>query len=276
MRRLFELLKRLDYVFVFFALIVVSIVLIVQNTHYQRSVMLGWTTAIVGTWSSQVSSFGEYFHLKTENEKLAAENARLRAHLNESYLSYTTPSFTVDDTVYNQRYSYTEAKVIKNTWTKRNNYLMINKGSAQGVHPDMAVISPQGVVGVVLNCTKNFATIMPVLHSSSQHSVSVRRTKTNGTLLWDGKDYRYATVIDIPTTYKLYKNDTIVTSGMANDFPEGIPVGYVESFDSEKNNGFYKIKIKLSTDFNKLGYVYIVENRFRAEQDALLKALPEK
>ncbi|MBO4751767.1 MAG: rod shape-determining protein MreC [Bacteroidales bacterium] len=276
MRHLLELLKRLDYMLVFLALLAASIVLMVQNTHYQRSVVLGWTTAVVGSWSSQISSFGEYFSLKAENEKLAAENARLRAHLSESYLSYTTPSFVVDDTVYNQRYTYTEAKVIKNTWTKRNNYLMINKGSSHGVHPDMAVISPQGVVGVVLNCTKNFATVMPVIHLSSQHSVSVRRTKTNGTLQWDGKDYRYATVIDIPTTYKLFKNDTIVTSGMANDFPEGIPVGYVESFDSEKNNGFYEIKIRLSTDFNKLGHVYIVENRFRREQDALIQALPEK
>lgn len=276
MRHLLELLKRLDYMLVFLALLAASIVLMVQNTHYQRSVVLGWTTAVVGSWSSQISSFGEYFSLKAENEKLAAENARLRAHLSESYLSYTTPSFVVDDTVYNQRYTYTEAKVIKNTWTKRNNYLMINKGSSHGVHPDMAVISPQGVVGVVLNCTKNFATVMPVIHLSSQHSVSVRRTKTNGTLQWDGKDYRYATVIDIPTTYKLFKNDTIVTSGMANDFPEGIPVGYVESFDSEKNNGFYEIKIRLSSDFNKLGHVYIVENRFRREQDALIQALPEK
>lgn len=276
MSRLFELLKRLDYVFVFIALIVVSIVMMVQNSNYQRSVMLGWTTAVMGSWSSRVSTLGEYFALKAENDKLAAENARLRAHLKESYLPYTATSFTVEDTVYNQRYTYTEAKVIKNTWTKHNNYLMINKGSAQGVHPDMAVISPQGVVGVVLNCTKNFATVMPVLHSSSQHSVKVRRTKTNGTLMWDGKDYRYATVTDIPTTYKLYKNDTIVTSGMANDFPEGISVGYVESFDAEKNNGFYEIKIRLSTDFNKLNYVYVVENRFRREQEALTRALPEK
>ena len=274
MRRLFALLKRLDYVFVFAALLIVSIILIAQNTHYQRSVMLKWTSAIVGSWSSKVSSLNEYFSLREENQKLAAENAALRAHLGESYISYSNKSFVVDDTVYNQRYTYTEAKVVKNSWTKRNNYIMINKGSAQGVHPDMAVISPQGVVGVVLNCTKNFATVMPVLNASSQHSVSNKRTKTNGTLRWDGNDYRYASVVDIPTTYKLYENDTIVTSGMANDFPEGIPVGYVKSFDSEKNNGFYEIKIKLSTDFNKLGYVYVIENRFKREQDALTDAIP--
>lgn len=273
MHRLIELLKRLDYVLVFLALIVCSIVLMVENTNYQKSIVLKGTTAIVGSWASKMHSVNEYFNLRAENEKLASENATLRARLNESYLTYTTSTFCIDDTVYRQRFTYTEAKVIKNTWTKRNNYIVINKGTSQGIKPDMAVISPQGVVGIVLNCTKNFSTVMPILHSASQHSVSIRRTRTNGTLKWNGKDYRYATVVDIPTTHRLYKNDTIVTSGMANDFPEGIPVGYVESFDSENNNGFYEIKIRLSTDFNKLGYVYVIENRFREEQEELLDKL---
>lgn len=275
MRHLFELLKRLDYVICFIVLMGVCIVLLVQNTNYQRSVLLNWTTAITGSWSSRINSVGEYFNLKSENEKLAAENAQLRECLKESFFSYTNQSFIVDDTVYSHRYTYTEAKVVKNSWTKRANYIMINKGTDQGVLPDMAVISPQGVVGVVLNCTKNFSTVMPVIHTSSQNSVRVSRTHTNGTLIWDGSDYRYATVVHIPTTYKLYENDTIVTSGLANDFPEGIPVGYVVSSDSENNNGFYEIKIRLSTDFNKLGFVYVIENCFRAEQDELTDALQD-
>jgi len=276
MRHLFELLKRLDYIIVFIVLMAISIVLMVQNSHYQRSIVLNWTTAIVGSWTSRINTFSEYFALKAENDKLAAENAKLRAQMKESFLSYSSNTYVSEDTVYERRYSYTEAKVIKNSWTKRNNYIMINKGTKQGIKPDMAVISPQGAVGVVLNCTKNFSTIMPIIHASSQNSVSVSRTKTNGTLVWDGKDYRYANVIDIPTTYKLYENDTVVTSGMANDFPEGIPVGYVESFDAEKNNGFYEIKIRLSTDFNKLGHVYVVTDRFKDEQKELTEALQDQ
>ena len=269
MRHLLELLKKLDYILVFIALMVISIVLMVQNTHYQRSIVLNWTTAVVGSWTSQINSIGEYFNLKSENEKLASENARLRAQMKGSFLSYTSTTYISNDTVYERRYTYTEAKVIKNSWTKRNNYIMINKGIRQGIEPDMAVISPQGVVGVVVNCTKNFSTVMPIIHTSSQNSVCISRTKTNGTLVWNGLDYRYANVIDIPTTYKLYENDTVVTSGMANDFPEGIPVGYVESFDSEKNNGFYEITIRLSTDFNNLGHVYVITDRFKNEQKEL-------
>ena len=135
----------------------------------------------------------------------------------------------------------------------------------------MAVISPQGIVGVVVNTTRNFSTILPVLHTDSRNSVKLKRTNSAGSLIWEGGDYRYATVVDIPTTHKLLKNDTIVTSGLANDFPEGIAVGYIEDFENMNGSGFYKIRIRLATDFNKLNHVYIVDNHFKKEQDSLMK-----
>ena len=153
---------------------------------------------------------------------------------------------------------------------------MVNKGLRHGIRPDMAVISPDGIVGVVVSTTRNFSTIMPVLHSDSRNSVKVRRTNISGSLVWDGLDYRYAQVIDVPTTHKFFENDTIVTSGLANDFPEGIPVGYVVGAETLRGSGFYKVKIRLATDFNKLDHVYIINNRFRDEQEQLLNSTIDK
>lgn len=272
MRSLLEFIKRYDYVFLFLLLEVLAIVMMAKNSYYQSSRIVGWGNGIAGHWYSGVSSVTSYFGLKEENDHLAAENADLRARLASSYISYNDSVFSVDDTVYRQHYTYTEASIIKSSWNRHNNYLMINKGRSQGVKTDMAVISPQGIVGVVVNTTGSFATIMPVLHPDSKNSVKIRRTDLIGTLVWKGGDYRYATVVDIPTTHKLYKGDTIVTSGYANDFPEGIPVGYVEGATSEPGSGFYEIKIRLATDFVNLSHVYIVDNHFKAEQDALLRA----
>ena len=149
---------------------------------------------------------------------------------------------------------------------------MINKGRSHGIAPDMAVISPDGIVGVVMSVSDNFATIMPVLHSDSRNSVKVKRTGISGSLVWDGADYRYAQVIDVPTTHKFIQGDTIITSGLANDFPEGILVGYVMEAENLSGSGFYKVKILLATDFNKLDHVYIINNRFRDEQERLMAA----
>ena len=271
MNKLLQILKRYDYVVVFVVLVVLSLVLMVRSTYYQSSRLTAWTNGIAGDWYRGVNSVSGYFGLKAENDRLAAENAMLRAQMAESYISYTDSVFTVNDTVYKQRYTYTEARVIKNSWTQQNNYIMINKGSDHGVEPDMAVISPEGIVGIVVSTSRNFATIMPVLHSDSRNSVKVRRTGVSGSLVWDGIDYRYryAQIVDITTAYQINEGDTIITSGQANDFPEGIPVGFVHSAEPNQGTGFYKVRIELATDFNKLDHVYIIDNRFREEQQQL-------
>lgn len=270
MESLLAFLKRFNYVFVFVLLEIFALIFISQNSNYQGSKLVHAANGVAGSVYGAASSVGDYFSLRHENDLLAAENAALRAQLEASYISFNTRRFTHEDTVFNQRYSYTEAKVVKNTWNQRDNYIMINKGRLQGVHEDQAVISPQGIVGVIVSTTDNFATVMPVLHSNSRNSVKIPRINTNGSLVWRGGDFRYATLIDIPTTYRLRVNDTIVTSGMANDFPEGVMVGFVERAFTERGSGFYTIQVRLATEFTKLDHVYIIENYFRAEQDSLM------
>lgn len=271
--RLIGLLKRYDYVVVFLLLLVVCLVLMSRTSYYQSSRIVSWANSVAGGWYQGVHSIGGYFDLKGENNRLAAENAALKAQLASSYISYSDSVFTVNDTTYRQRYSYTEARVIKNSWSQQNNYIMIGKGSSHGLKPDQAVISPDGIVGVVMSVSKNFATIMPVLHSDSRNSVKVKRTGISGSLVWDGLDYRYAQVVDVPATHQFEEGDTIITSGLANDFPEGVPVGYVVEAVPLSGSGFYKVKIRLATDFNKLDHVYIINNHFREEQEGLLSKL---
>lgn len=271
MYKLLQILKKYDYVVVFVLLVALSLLLMSRTTYYQSSKLVSWAGGIAGSWYQGINSVGGYFGLKAENDRLAAENARLRAQVAESYISFSDSVFTVNDTVYRQRYDYTEARVIKNSWSQQNNYIMINKGRDHGIHPDMAVISPEGIVGVVMSTSRNFATIMPVLHSDSRNSVKVLRTGISGSLVWDGRDYRYAQVLDVPTTHQFNEGDTIITSGLAADFPEGVLVGFVESAETLKGSGFYKVRIRLATDFNKLDHVYIIDNRFREEQQALLE-----
>ncbi|MBR6898667.1 MAG: rod shape-determining protein MreC [Bacteroidales bacterium] len=268
--RLIGVLKKYDYVVVFLLLVVVSAVLMSRTSYYQGSKLVAWSNAVAGGWYQGVHSVGGYFDLKGENDRLAAENAMLKAQLESSYISYTDSVFTVNDTTYKQRYSYTEARVIKNSWSQQNNFIMINKGSKHGIKVDQAVVSPDGIVGVVMSVSKNFATIMPVLHSDSRNSVKVKRTGISGSLVWDGLDYRYAQVVDVPATHQFEDNDTIITSGLANDFPEGVPVGYVVEAEPLSGSGFYKVKIRLATDFNKLDHVYVINNRFREEQEELM------
>ena len=272
MQNLFRFIKKYSYVIVFLLLETIAGVLIVQNTYYQSSVIISWGNSIAGEWFNQFKNITSYLNLASTNKQLAEENARLRQEIANSYITYNKREFEINDTVYKQQYEYTEAQVIRNTWNTSNNYVMINKGYLHGIHPDMAVISSQGIVGVVVNTTKNFSNIMSILHVNSKNSIKIKRTGVSGTLTWDTEDYRYGTLTDIPTTHKLYINDTVITSGFSKNFPEGVPVGYIQSFYEEPGSGFYTIKIKFATEFNKLDYVYIVNNIYKEEQAQLIEA----
>lgn len=272
MQNLFRFIKKYSYVIVFLLLETIAGVLIVQNTYYQSSVIISWGNSIAGEWFNQFKNITSYLNLASTNRQLAEENARLRQEIANSYITYNKREFEINDTVYKQQYEYTEAQVVRNTWNTSNNYVMINKGYLHGIHPDMAVISSQGIVGVVVNTTKNFSNIMSILHVNSKNSIKIKRTGVSGTLTWDTEDYRYGTLTDIPTTHKLHINDTVITSGFSKNFPEGVPVGYIQSFYEEPGSGFYTIKIKFATEFNKLDYVYIVNNIYKEEQAQLIEA----
>ena len=151
----------------------------------------------------------------------------------------------------------------------RNNYLTLNKGEKDGIQNDMAVITSTGIVGQVKDVSDNFCTVMSVLHSKVTISSKIKKDGSYGPLTWDGVDFRYATLTDIPTHVRLAKGDTIVTTAFSRTFPENILIGTVESFERPSGKYFYTIKVKLSTDFKKLTYVYIVKNIHKAEQEEL-------
>ena len=273
MQRLMEIMKRFIYVLVFLILEAIALILIYRNNYYQQTQIINIGNRIAGETYNMSASVRDYFALRHENELLHAENARLRAQIASSYIHYDSKRFEYNDTTYQQIYHYITAKVIKNSWNRARNYLMIGKGQRSGIEPDMAVISPQGLVGVVVGTSENFAVVMPVLHPESKHSVMLKRTQTCGTLIWEGSNFLHATVTNIPTTHQINIGDTIITSGQDPALPKGIMVGTVNKAENISGTGFYNINITLSTQFNKLEHVYIVHNSFAQEQEELPKKL---
>ena len=99
-------------------------------------------------------------------------------------------------------------------------------------------------------------------------SAKIKKNNYYGSLQWDGNDYAYSYLNDIPYHVEVNAGDTIVTSGLSKIFPEGIVVGYVESVDKETAN-FLKIKVKLAVDFKRINHVYVILNNKKNEQTSL-------
>lgn len=266
MRYLFAFLLRNHFIFLFLVLEVVSIILVVENTYYQHSKIIKGTSEITGSIQNSVNNIHQYLHLKESNKALAEENARLRAQLMSSYLLTDTATFSKVDTALKQQYHYLEAKVISNSVTSRNNYLMLDKGSKHGIKPDMAVIAPDGVVGIVSKVSENFSWVISILHKQSKISARIRKNGFVGTVTWDGLNYFHGKLQYIPANGQIAKGDTVVTSGYSHIFPPNMMIGTIRNFSVDKGNNFYNIDINFSQDYNKLSFVYVVTDFYRDEK----------
>ena len=273
MNNLIRFLQKYYYVFLFLILEGIAIYFISCNSYYQGSALTNLANNVAGYTFDQCNKISHYFSLASVNEELVKENARLREQIESSYVKYTDRVMIKDDTIYKQQFAFMEAKVISKSINKRNNYFMLNKGRSSGIDKDMSVIAQNGIVGIVTQVTDNFSLVMTVLHQDSKIAVKNKRTQASGTLVWEGGSYEKGKIIDIPSSMPLKVGDTIITSGFSRNFPEGIIVGYIEKFSKDQGSGFYNVDIKYSTDYNKLGFVYVVKNFFKIEQEQLEKGM---
>jgi rod shape-determining protein MreC len=272
MRNLISFIWKNNIVILFLILEIICFYFILSKTKYQRASLVNSSNELSASVLSISSSIKNYFYLKDENEKLAAENAELRSKILSSLSIVSNVAYVKKDTSIHQKFTYSSAKVVNNSTNLRNNYLTLNKGWKQGVKKDMAVISASGVVGQVKDVSENFCTVMSLLHSRTIISSKIKKDGSYGPLTWDSDDdYNTATLHDIPTHVRLMKGDSIVTSPYSLTFPENIMIGTVESFERKSGEYFYTIKVRLNTYFKKLNLVYIVTNIYKEEQEALEK-----
>lgn len=269
MRNLLTFFLKHNFFILFLILEIISIILISNHSYYQRSSIINSTNQVTGSINRSFHSIRDYFSLKKVNQKLAEENAILRSVLSDSLTVGEIREIIVKDTIYGQVYQYIPAKVVSNTVNKSNNFIMLNQGILQGIRKDMAVIAPAGIVGIVTEVSRNFCTVLPVLHSQSKISAKLKKSDQLGTVVWDGLNYRHGTLADIPTHAVVVIGDTVITSGMSQIFPEGIMIGTVRDIDMDEGDNFYTLRIDFSVDYNSISQVYIVRNFYKEELDRL-------
>ncbi len=265
MKNLFTLIWKNQFLVLFILLEIISIYLLSKSYSYHGSVAYNTVSSINGELFDKYNDITSYFHLRRDNAILSKENANLRNHLKSSFITTDTNVVYLDSA-----FRYFPAKVISNSILKKKNFIMINKGKKHGIQKDMGVMSPTGIVGIIIGTSKNYSLAMSLLHPEMRISGEIKKSGQLVNLIWDTKDYHFGTVVDIPSHIKLNKGDTIQTSGNSLIFPSGIEIGTIYSHDVNDNKSLSTAKIEYSSQFGKLNEVYIIENIAKPEQDSLL------
>ena len=144
-----------------------------------------------------------------------------------------------NDSVPRRQFSYIPSKIINASTNKQFNFLTLDKGRHHGIEPEMAVVSPRGVVGVVYSVSGNYATIIPLINRDFRLSARILNTGYFGSYVLAWNRYDQTILEEIPFHVELNEGDTIVTSGYSAIFPEGIFVGTINSFEVDGREFLY-------------------------------------
>ncbi len=264
MFKLLLFLKRIHYVLLFVALEAIAVSAFLRSNTYHRSKAIALSNVLLSGVYGKTADIGQYFGLRAENQRLLAENVRLRNELARSRYA-----FYGNDVVYRdgdqdmqegvQLYEYLSARVVNNRVSRRENYLTIDRGVLDGVRPEMAIVNDEGIVGYVMRCSDHFSIAVSVLNTRSfRTSGRLKGSRYDGPLYWDGADYREVILDEIPKYADLKIGDTITTTDYSYIFPPDQPIGTVASFELW-NGTFYKIRVRLLADMARLGNVYVVK-----------------
>ena len=277
MNNLLQFIIKHIHWFVFLIYMVVSCILLFRSNPYQQSVYLSSANSVASTVFEGYSAVTSYFGLKSANEEMQQQNTALLLEVAQLKKQLRNYQLQIPDTTgilakSEQEYSFVVANVISNSVSQPANFITIDRGSLDGIMPEMGVVGHDGVVGIVNVVGKHTARIISLINPYTRLSCKVKKNDKFGTLIWNGEDYRYATLIELPRDGKYAKGDSVVTSGYSSLFPEGIMVGIIEGEDKAMSSNFMAMKVKLSTNFSQLKNVSAIHNKMKVE----LKALESK
>lgn len=215
-------------------------------------------------WNQIRSGWKDYFDLEKVNQDLQAENAQLRALLNQ-------PERKTVNAVDSNQFIWVYGDVIYGTSHQLNNDLILNRGTLDGVKPGQGVLSPTGVIGIVHSANEHFSKVTSLLHSNSRISGTVARTGFFGTVLWEGGASNQLQFIDLAIEADIAIGDTIVTDGRSAIFPAGWPIGFVVSLTRDDAQYTQSAVIEIWGSISRQQPAYVVRNTLAEVQNSLLE-----
>lgn len=267
--------KRYGFWFVFVLLEAGSFVVFFSFNGRQGSVFLSSVNVVAASVNGLQRGVVDFFNLSSVNKRLTEENVVLQQEVGRLSRELTRERST---SVQEARewadslamgYERIMARVVSASIHRKENYIVLDKGRADGVGEEMGVVCSDGVVGIVFLVDRHYCMVLPTINSRSSISCTFRGKSYYGYLQWGGGDAREAYLTDVPRYANVSVGDVIETSGYSAMFPSGFYVGKVLKITDAEDGLSLKVHVRLGTEFASLSDVCILKNNDRNEIDSL-------
>jgi rod shape-determining protein MreC len=200
-----------------------------------------------------------YFALqqtRQENQQLRTEVAQLRVGLQQerALAEQSRMLQKLLDMKTETQLKTTAAYVIAGGASPDFRTATIDKGTSDGLKPDMAVISPAGVVGRIILPTSRAAKIQLLIDRDAAAGAVTERSRAQGVVVGTGTSLRFD---HVPGTADIKVGDRVVTSGIEGIYPKGFEIGQIESID-RRSGEFSAVIIRPTVEFSSIEAVLVV------------------
>lgn len=217
--------------------------------------------------SERYSTIQNYFstprditQLQQKNAELEAEIARLRGQIIElqQLSEYQVLAALLDFARSNPEYQYTGASVIGRDPSPFLHYIIINRGSDDGIRKGMPVVSQQGLVGRVSHVIPNAARVQLITDAQSKINIKIHPSETEGILT--GSVAGDLLLDFIPQEATVNTGDLVLTSGLGGNYPPNILIGQVSGVRKQDFALFQTGSVQPVVDFSRLEIVLVITN----------------
>lgn len=156
-----------------------------------------------------------------------------------------------------QPHSLVAACVAGRSLDRLGGSLTLDKGAADGVEPNLAILTPDGLVGRVERATPHGARVLTLLHRDCAVAARIERSRVDGVLQWDFGTQPVLNLRYISSQEDVQVGDRVITSGLGGIFPVGIRIGTVTRVGLESNGLMKEIFVRPSVDFRSVEEVLV-------------------
>ena len=268
MRNLWLLLQRNAFLLTFLLLLAVSFGVLVRHDGSAQSSWFRTTGGLAAGVEGQQQQWRDYLELAEKNAALAEQNAELHSRL----LSMQREGGWRLDA--NSGWSVATGRLVKGPDGHSRSMALGLPGADGGLTVGMGVLSAGVAIGTVVDVGERYTRILPLMNTAGTWSCRIGRDGTVVPLTWDGDDRNRFTLSDVPRYARAEPGDTVFTSGFDLLFPDGVPIGTVESSQLSSGANFKSVVIGPLVDIGKVRHIEYVRHAADSERTVLSQPLP--
>jgi len=244
--------------FVYFLTLIISFLLLFNKENDEMSVIRGFSSDLVSLLSQPMVKIKSLAIVNAENQYLREKNLQLNLEL-ESILYAADENNKLRqllDFKRETKLNIIPARIVNKGIQTNLHSLTIDVGSSDGLLPNQAVLTPEGIIGKIIQTGESSSLVQSISDNNFRLSVRIMPSGAVGILRWHNNNI--CKIYEVQKNVEINIGDRVITSGFSKIYPPKLPVGIVSGVYDERGSYQKVVNVEIQSDFESIQNIFVV------------------